>query len=98
MRAGLVRGDRITLSKLQSRFSDHVKELGLTRGIEGSKAKHTEVSQFYSVMKETTAQAVYRVLAPIQADYFVRSVPKPGLLNIAQPHRFAQTQVEQALS
>lgn len=93
-------GDRITLSKLQSRFADHVKELGLTRGIEGSKAKHTEVSQFYSVMKETTAQAqaVYKVLAPIQTDYFVRSVPKPGLLDMAQPHKFAQTQVEHALS
>lgn len=93
-------GDRITLSKLQSRFANSVKELGLTRGIEGSKAKHTEVKQFYSVMKETTsqAQAIHSALSRLETDYFVRSVAKPNLLDIAQPRKFAQAQVKEALS
>jgi hypothetical protein len=92
-------GDRTTLSKLQTRFADQVKELGLHRGIEGSQAKHTKVSQFYTVMQETTAQAqhVNTRLAPISPDYYVRAVPKPGLLDIAQPRKFAQAQVAWSL-
>lgn len=92
-------GDRTTLSKLQTRFADHVKDLGLSRGIEGSRAKHTEVKQFYTVMNETVsqAQAINTQLAPIDADYFVRTVGKPGILDIAQPRQFAQNQVSQAL-
>ncbi len=92
-------GDRTTLSKLQTRFADQVKELGLHRGIEGSQAKHTKVSQFYTVMQETTAQAqlVNTRLAPISPDYYVRAVPKPNLLDIAQPRKFAQRQVEWSL-
>lgn len=92
-------GDRTTLSKLQTRFADQVKELGLHRGIAGSQAKHTKVSQFYTVMAETTAQAqhVNTQLAPISPDYYVRAVPKPGLLDIAQPRKFAQAQVAWSL-
>ncbi|RZK37407.1 MAG: hypothetical protein EOO61_09040 [Hymenobacter sp.] len=50
-------------------------------------------------MQETTAQAqhINMQLAPIIADYYVRAVPKPGLLEIAQPRKFAQAQVEQSL-
>jgi hypothetical protein len=92
-------GDRTTLNKLQTRFADQVKELGLHRGIAGSQAKHTKVSQFYTVMQETTAQAqhVNTRLAPISPDYYVRSVPKPGLLDVAQPRKFAQAQVAWSL-
>ena len=92
-------GDRITLSKLQSRFADHVKELGLSRGIEGSKAKHTEVSQFYSVMKETNAQAqaINLKLAPIEADYYVKAVAKPRLEDRLFLHDYAKYEVGQAL-
>ncbi|MBR8840880.1 MobV family relaxase [Spirosoma aerophilum] len=93
-------GDRITLSKLQSRFADHVKELGLSRGIEGSKAKHTEVSQFYSVMKETTAQAqaVHLALAPIEKDYYVKSVAAPRVIDRIYLHDYARHEVNQALN
>lgn len=93
-------GDRTTLSKLQTRFADSVKELGLSRGVPGSRADHTEVKQFYTVMKETTdqAKAINLALTPIDADYFVKAVPKPGLLDLATPRQFAQTQVSNALS
>lgn len=92
-------GDRTTLSKLQTRFANSVKELGLTRGIEGSKAKHTDVSQFYSVMKETTAQAqaVHLALAPIEKDYYVKSVAAPRVIDRIYLHDYARHEVSQAL-
>ncbi|RZK44692.1 MAG: hypothetical protein EOO61_02900 [Hymenobacter sp.] len=92
-------GSRKTLSQLQTRFANSVKDLGLTRGIEGSKAKHTEVSQFYSVMKETSAQAqvVNLKLAPIEKDYFVKSVAKPRLEDRLFLHDYAKYEVGQAL-
>ncbi len=92
-------GERITLSKLQTRFAQAVADLGLKRGIAGSRATHTQVKQFYAVVQETVGQAqvIHQALAPIDPDYFVRSVPKPGLLDLATPRQFAQTQVGQAL-
>jgi hypothetical protein len=93
-------GSRKTLSLLQTRFATSVKELGLDRGIEGSKAKHTEVSQFYSVMKETSAQAqaISLKLAPIEADYYVKAVAKPRLDDRIFLHDYAKYEVSQALN
>ncbi len=93
-------GDRTTLSKLQTRFADQVKELGLHRGVAGSQAKHTEVKQFYSVMKETTAQAqaIHQQLAPIDADYLVKAVAKPRVIDRLLQHDYARFEVNQALS
>ena len=92
-------GDRRTLSKLQTRFANSVKDLGLVRGVEGSKAKHTEVSQFYSVMKETSAQAqaINLKLAPIEADYYVKAVAKPRIDDRIFLHDYAKYEVSQAL-
>jgi hypothetical protein len=93
-------GSRKTLSLLQTRFANSVKELGLDRGIEGSKAKHTEVSQFYSVMKETSAQAqaVHLALAPIEKDYYVKSVAAPRVIDRIYLHDYARHEVSQALN
>lgn len=93
-------GSRKTLSLLQTRFANSVKELGLDRGIEGSKAKHTEVSQFYSVMKETSAQAqaVHLALAPIEKDYYVKSVTAPRVIDRIYLHDYARHEVGQALN
>lgn len=93
-------GDRSTLSKLQTRFADQVKDLGLQRGIPGSRATHTQVRQFYTVMQETTAQArvIGAKLAPISPDYYVRSVPKPTVLERLNAYQYAQHQVAQSLT
>ena len=93
-------GDRTTLSKLQTRFADHVADLGLKRGTEGSRASHTEVKQFYTVMKEVVsqAQAIDQALPQIDRDHFVRSVAKPGILDLATPRQFAQAQVSGAIT
>lgn len=50
-------GSRHTLSVLQSDYAGAVRELGITRGIENSRATHQKVSQFYSIIgKEQLAE------------------------------------------
>ena len=41
-------GSKYVLSQLQSDYANAVAHLGLTRGREGSKAKHTEVAEYYA--------------------------------------------------
>ena len=40
-------GSRHTLSQMQTDFAVEVKELGLDRGIQGSRAKHTSIKEYY---------------------------------------------------
>lgn len=40
-------GGRAKLNKMQTDFANEVKDLGLKRGLEGSKAKHTTIKQYY---------------------------------------------------
>ncbi|MDL2272858.1 plasmid recombination protein, partial [Desulfovibrio sp. OttesenSCG-928-I05] len=42
-------GTRHTLSKLQSEYGEAVSALGISRGIQNSRASHQKVSQFYSL-------------------------------------------------
>ena len=41
-------GSRHTLSQMQTDFAVEVKELGLDRGVQGSKAKHTSIREYYN--------------------------------------------------
>lgn len=41
-------GSRLTLSQMQTDFAVEVKDLGLDRGIQGSKAKHTSIREYYN--------------------------------------------------
>lgn len=45
-------GGRATLSKMQTDFHSKVKDLGLERGLEGSKAEHKTVKEFYAELQE----------------------------------------------
>ena len=40
-------GGRVKLNKMQTDFANTVSDLGLTRGKEGSKAKHTSIKEYY---------------------------------------------------
>lgn len=40
-------GSRHTLSQMQTDFAVEVKDLGLDRGLQGSKAKHTSIQEYY---------------------------------------------------
>lgn len=41
-------GSRHTLSQMQTDFAVEVKDLGLDRGVQGSKAKHTSIREYYN--------------------------------------------------
>lgn len=45
-------GGRSKLSKMQTDFHSKVKDLGLERGLEGSKAEHQTVKEFYAELQE----------------------------------------------
>ena len=45
-------GGRAKLSKMQTDFHDQVKDLGLERGLEGSKAEHTTIKDFYAEIQK----------------------------------------------
>ena len=49
-------GGKAKLAEMQSSFSDHVKNLGLERGVEGTKAKHTRNKEYYAKVNEPTPQ------------------------------------------
>ena len=55
-------GGRAKLAEQQDRIAELMSELGLERGIRGSKAKHKTIQQFYSEIqkndRDTTVQAV----------------------------------------
>ncbi|WP_171496447.1 plasmid recombination protein, partial [Acinetobacter sp. TUM15372] len=45
-------GGRSKLSKMQTDFDNEVKHLGLERGLEGSKAEHTTIKDFYAEIQK----------------------------------------------
>lgn len=49
-------GGKAKLAQMQSDFADRVKNLGLDRGIEGSKAKHTRIKEYYATVNSPTPQ------------------------------------------
>ncbi|MHA3114483.1 MobV family relaxase [Acinetobacter sp. ANC 4193] len=49
-------GGRANLSKMQTEFHSKVKHLGLERGLEGSKAEHKKIKDFYAELQEPLPQ------------------------------------------
>lgn len=49
-------GGREKLSKLQDSFADHVKHLGLERGISGSRRKHTPIAEYHKSLAQAIDQ------------------------------------------
>lgn len=47
-------GERHQLRQMQTSFAQHMQSLGLSRGLEGSKAEHTTVQDFYRLANATT--------------------------------------------
>lgn len=45
-------GGRDKLSAMQTSFADKVKDLGLERGLEGSKARHTTIKSYYAEIQK----------------------------------------------
>lgn len=55
-------GTRHTLTKMQTHFANHVKSLGLERGLEGSKAEHTTIKSFYAEIQKPVSALKSRIL------------------------------------
>ena len=71
-------GGRSKLSQTQTEFANHVKELGLERGLENSKARHKTIQKYYSEGKKPTpkVEEIKYEIQPIDYDL----IPKMGLL------------------
>ena len=70
-------GGRSKLSQTQTEFANHVKELGLERGLENSKARHKTIKQFYAEIEKPTPKLKEKKyeIQPINYDL----LPKMGL-------------------
>ena len=72
-------GGRSKLSQTQTEFANHVKELGLERGLENSKARHKTIKQFYAEIEKPTPKLKEKKyeIQPINYDL----LPKMGLFD-----------------
>ena len=70
-------GGRSKLSQTQTEFANHVKELGLERGLENSKARHKTIKEFYAEIEKPTPKLKEKKyeIQPINYDL----LPKMGL-------------------
>lgn len=92
-------GDRHTLSKLQTRFADSMKHLGLQRGIQGSQAKHVEVKQFYTLAQEAAnkVESIQQHFPLINPDRYIEQTEKPDLYDRLKPEEYAKESVKKAV-
>ena len=70
-------GGRSKLSQTQTDFANEVKNLGLERGLENSKARHKTIKQFYAEIEKPTPKLKEKKyeIQPINYDF----LPKMGL-------------------
>lgn len=57
-------GGRAKMSQMQSDFADQVRFLGLERGIEGSKAKHTRIKEYYAKVNQNEVEITRSIILP----------------------------------
>ena len=72
-------GGRAKLSQTQTDFANEVKNLGLERGLENSKARHKTIKEFYAEIKKPTPKVEEKKyeIEPINYDF----IPKMGLFD-----------------
>lgn len=75
-------GGKAKLSKMQTDFHNEVKHLGLERGLEGSKAEHTTIQDFYSKIQQPTTPLQTPELKKIGPD----EQPKSPFYNTKYEH------------
>lgn len=80
-------GNRDKMRADQTSFAERVRDLGLERGIEGSRATHQRVQQHYAQISRPEAP-----LPAITADDLVpRRTPAPGLMGALRLQSFVET-------
>ena len=78
-------GGRKALIDMQDSFADTMKPLGLDRGINGSKAEHTSIQKFYSIINESQK---------FGQEPEVYEVKKPSGLDLVRLEKWTQEQNE----
>lgn len=95
-------GGRDLLSQMQTSFANQVKDFGLERGLEGSKARHTTVKQFYAEIQKPIPK---KEIKPINIKRFDGDLPEKKMFESAESYAQkvvdvvfddARMQVEQA--
>ena len=83
-------GSRHTLSQMQTDFAVEVKDLGLDRGVQGSKAKHTSIQEYYEKLNNYENE-------PGIEKGLTYEVPEPRLLESknAYGERVAHSMIDQ---
>ena len=71
-------GGRSKLSQTQTEFANHVKEFGLERGLQNSKARHKTIKEFYAEIEKPTPTLEEKKYEIQPLDYDL--IPKMGLL------------------
>ncbi|CUB02159.1 MobV family relaxase [Comamonas thiooxydans] len=78
-------GNKTQMSRDQSTYAERVADLGLQRGIEGSKAKHVTIQRYYARASEPTPPAP-------QLD-----VPEPGIKDRLNPGDYGRKVAESVI-
>ena len=82
-------GGRKVLSDLQSSYAEAMSQFGLERGIEGSKAKHQTLKNFYAgvnSIEKLAVQELRKIAEPV-------SYPEPTLISVfSKQHRDSEKQ------
>lgn len=78
-------GNKTQMSRDQSTYAERVADLGLQRGIEGSKAKHVTIQRYYARASEPTPPAP-------QPD-----VPEPGIKDRLNPGDYGRKVAESVI-
>jgi hypothetical protein len=76
-------GGRENLSAMQTSFAKQVKNLGLERGLEGSKARHTTVKEFYAEIQKPILQ---KEIKPIHIKKFDSELPEKKIFESSESY------------
>ena len=90
-------GGREKMSEMQTSFAQAVEHIGLQRGIEGSKAKHMELKEFYGITEEAKKHilpAYYKSSAYVPERL---ELQEPPLINRSKWKETAESQVNQEI-
>lgn len=74
----------IALSKMQTSFAKSVEHLGLKRGIEGSKAEHQGIKEYYAKVNEALKEP----------DIDFSKLPEPTIKDRMNPRKYAEQAIE----
>lgn len=80
-----------TLRQLQTDYAASMKQFGLERGMEGSRARHVTMKQIYG-LQQAERQSIEKDIKTPQSLKEPLTIEKPGILDLANLERWKQQQ------